>query len=53
MRDAAGPLSDLLIVDLTRVLAGPYGTRLLADLGARVIKIERPIDGDDMRNNHL
>ncbi len=43
-------LSDLLVLDLTRVLAGPYATMLLADMGAEVIKIEEPIKGDDSRH---
>ena len=44
-----GPLKDLLVVDLTRVLVGPYCTMILSDLGARIIKIEAPETGDDSR----
>jgi len=47
---SAGPFSDILVVDLTRVLAGPYCTMVLSDLGARVIKVEPPGTGDDARH---
>ena len=48
-----GPLSGLLVLDLTRVLAGPFAGMLLAEMGARVIKIEKPQGGDEARTQSV
>lgn len=45
----AGPLAGILVVDLSRALAGPHATMMLADMGARVIKVEAPGTGDEAR----
>ena len=48
--DSAPPLAGVRVLDMTHVIAGPFGTTMLADLGAEVVKVEKPGSGDDLRS---
>lgn len=49
MENNMSPLSDLKVLDLSQIIAGPYCTRVLADLGAEMIEAEKAVKGDDSR----
>ena len=48
-RNKSLPLSNIVVLDLTSVLSGPFATLILKDLGAKIIKVEKPNGGDDVR----
>jgi crotonobetainyl-CoA:carnitine CoA-transferase CaiB-like acyl-CoA transferase len=50
MEHQTGPLAGIVVADFSRILAGPLATMTLADMGARVVKVERPGSGDDTRS---